>query len=188
LGQNHPAVFKFQINVFNKRAKILGVIDQARTVFTRNGNHEMAFLKIVDETGQIEAVVFPKIFAETREKLVAGQAVALVGKLDEREEEKSFLVDKVYSLDEAKKNFLNGEEDYDFTIIIPEKTRPQELMSLNKLLKTHPGEKKGLLIFQQKNGEKSLALNFGVDFTSTLEGKIQELLNTNSSAIINAND
>ena len=125
------------------RAKILGVIDQARTVLTRNGNHEMAFLKIVDETGQIEAVVFPKIFAETREKLVAGQAVALVGKLDEREEEKSFLVDKVYSLDEAKKNFLNGEEDYDFTIIIPEKTRPQELMSLNKLLKTHPG-KKGL--------------------------------------------
>ena len=169
------------------RAKILGVIDQARTVLTRNGNHEMAFLKIVDETGQIEAVVFPKIFAENKEKIVAGEAVALIGKLDEREDEKSFLVDKIYSLDEAKKNFLNGEEGYDFTIIIPEKTHPQELMSLNKLLKTHPGEKKGLLIFQQKNGEKSLALNFGVDFTPALEGKIQELLNNHSSVIINAN-
>ena len=147
----------------------------------------MAFLKIVDETGQIEAVVFPKIFAENKEKIVAGEAVVLIGKIDEREDEKSFLVDKIYSLEEAKKNFLNGEKNHDFTIIIPEKTRPQELMSLNKLLKTHPGEKKGLLIFQQKNGEKSLALNFGVDFTPVLEGKIQELLNNHSSVIINAN-
>jgi len=31
------------------------------------------------------------------------------------------LVDKIYSLEEAKKNFLNGEKDYDFTIVIPEK-------------------------------------------------------------------
>jgi len=56
------------------------------------------FLKIADLTGDIEAVVFPKTYAEFKDILVQEQCVAIKGKFSKRNDELSIIIDKVKKL------------------------------------------------------------------------------------------
>ena len=58
----------------------------------------MAFLKIADFGDTIEAVAFPRVFNEYREKLTQENCVALKGRTNERNGERSFVVEKVKTL------------------------------------------------------------------------------------------
>lgn len=156
-----------------ERVKIGGIVSATRITLTKKNNSEMAFATIEDQTGKIEVVVFPKVYGETRSCWVKDQVVLLDGRLENREERVSVIVEKAVSLSTLKKG--TGEY-YDFTIIVPKGTRPQILVELNKLLKGHHGNKKGLLVFENNGTSKRLVLNFGVDYTKGLEEKIAQLL------------
>ena len=71
---------------------IAGIIETARVIITK-GNEQMAFLKITDLTGTIEAVVFPSIFKESSEILVPEKCIALSGKISLRNGEKSIIIE-----------------------------------------------------------------------------------------------
>lgn len=71
---------------------IAGIIESARQVVTKN-NERMAFLKIADLTDSIEAVVFPSIFKESIDILVAEKCIALSGKVSLRNGEKSIIIE-----------------------------------------------------------------------------------------------
>lgn len=73
------------------------IIEEVKVVITKN-NDRMAFLRLADFTGTVEAVVFPKVFKEFGDKLVVDAIVAVKGKVSERKEEKSVLVDAVKML------------------------------------------------------------------------------------------
>ncbi len=73
---------------------IAGIIDTARQVITK-GNERMAFLKISDLTGSIEAVAFPSIFKESMEILVSEKCIAFSGKVSLRNGEKSIIIEAV---------------------------------------------------------------------------------------------
>jgi len=73
---------------------IAGIIESARQVVTKN-NERMAFLKISDLTGSIEAVCFPSIFKESIDILVAEKCIALSGKVSLRNGEKSIIIEAV---------------------------------------------------------------------------------------------
>ncbi len=76
---------------------IMGLLTEVKPLITKKGD-KMAFIKLADYDGAIDGVVFPKTFQETREILQAGHCVALKGKVNERNGERSFVVDKVKSL------------------------------------------------------------------------------------------
>jgi DNA polymerase-3 subunit alpha len=73
---------------------IAGIIETARQVITKN-NERMAFLKIADLTGSIEAVAFPSIFKESIDILVPEKCIALSGKVSNRNGEKSIIIEAV---------------------------------------------------------------------------------------------
>ena len=73
---------------------IAGIIDTARLVVTKN-NERMAFLKISDLTGSIEAVCFPSMFKDAVDILVAEKCIALSGKVSNRNGEKSIVIEAV---------------------------------------------------------------------------------------------
>jgi DNA polymerase-3 subunit alpha len=62
---------------------ICGVIESVRVIKTKNDS-EMAFLKITDKSGSMEAVAFPKTFEKYKDILVADTCVAVKGKISER--------------------------------------------------------------------------------------------------------
>lgn len=73
------------------------IITNVKIVNTKN-NTRMAFLKISDYTGTIEAVVFPKTFEEHKDLLVADEIIAFEGKVTFRNEEKSIAIEKLKKL------------------------------------------------------------------------------------------
>lgn len=71
---------------------VAGIIENVRQVVTR-GNERMAFLKIADLTDSIEAVVFPSIFKDSIDIIVAEKCIALTGKVSNRNGEKSIIIE-----------------------------------------------------------------------------------------------
>ncbi len=157
-----------------EKVKIGGIISSLRIVLTKNGQSEMAFATIEDETGKIEVVVFPKVFSLTRSCWVRDQIVLVEGKVERRDEGSSLIAENAFSLSLANKE--KKEEKFDFVIRVPQGTNSQTLMELNRLLKENPGKKKGVLIFENNGRPKRLILGFGVNFTEELEKKIEKIL------------
>ena len=68
------------------------IIDDIRIVTTKN-NDRMAFIKISDHSGSIDAVIFSKLYETMREILVKDIIIALQGKVTERNGEKSIMIE-----------------------------------------------------------------------------------------------
>ncbi len=74
-----------------------GMIQDIRLHLTKNGD-QMAFIKIADFDGSMEAVVFPKNYAEHRAILRPENCIALKGKLSSRNGELSMVADALKAL------------------------------------------------------------------------------------------
>jgi DNA polymerase-3 subunit alpha len=71
---------------------VASIIDNVKIVTTKN-NNRMAFIKISDFTGSIDAVVFSKLFDTTKDILLQDTIIALQGKVTERNGEKSLMIE-----------------------------------------------------------------------------------------------
>jgi DNA polymerase-3 subunit alpha len=74
-----------------------GMIEDVRMTLTRGGD-QMAFIKIADFDGSIEAVVFPKSFTEHKDILKPDTCIALKGRLSNRNGELSMVAEALKAL------------------------------------------------------------------------------------------
>ena len=158
------------------RVRVGGVVSALRIILTRDGRSEMAFAQIEDDTGRIEAVIFPRVFAVSRSFLAKDSLVVVEGRLEVKEEALTLLVEKISPVSTSPKPAGEENSSFDFVIRVPAGTRPKILVELNKLLKENTGEKKGVLVFEHDGESRRLVLTFGVNFTQGLEKRIKELL------------
>ncbi|MBX4190896.1 hypothetical protein KW794_02295, partial [Candidatus Saccharibacteria bacterium] len=86
-----------------------GCINQNREITTKSGT-KMAFISITDNTGELEAVVFPKLFAQASEIWQRDNFVLVKGKVDySRSEEPKLLVEEAaYVSEDDAKNLRSG--------------------------------------------------------------------------------
>jgi DNA polymerase-3 subunit alpha len=163
----------------HQQVKVGGMIADLRIVTTRATGKEMAFVKIEDETGSMEIVVFPSVFAQTKNCWVKGKVVLITGKVEYREEKLAVLADKAQPIEEFTKSEIPDRppEKTDFEVKIPSNIASKKLMELNRLLKLHQGNNKIALVFvDNMGGEKRLVLPFGVDYSQPLATKIKDIL------------
>ena len=81
---------------------LAGMITSVRKIFTRKNNSEMAFVKFEDETGNLEVIVFPKVFSENKEVWKEDQIIAVKGKIDNKDGAIKVLADSAKLLSEAE--------------------------------------------------------------------------------------
>jgi len=154
--------------------KIGGLVAEIRIVFTKKSNQEMAFARIEDGSGSIEAVIFPKVFAESRQHWIKESPIILKGKVEVREEQQSLIVDQALAIDTdtPPADSTNGTE-----IILPAHTSPSKLMAVNKLLRQNPGEQKAVLVFVNGENQKKVPLSYGINLSQDLLNEISSLIN-----------
>jgi DNA polymerase III alpha subunit len=58
----------------------------------------MAFIRIADFTGSIEAVVFPKTYAQYKSSIVVDKCIVAVCKVSERNGEISLIIERLKEL------------------------------------------------------------------------------------------
>ncbi len=76
----------------NTPITVAAIIEDVRIVTTKK-NDRMAFIKLSDTTGTIDAVIFSKLFESNKDILIKDTIIALQGKVTERNGEKSIMID-----------------------------------------------------------------------------------------------
>lgn len=81
------------------RVQTVGLVAQVKKIVTRNGGSEMAFIRLEDLSGNIEVVIFPKIYARTSQLWVRDAVVMIAGKVDQKDDRLVLLADEVRPVD-----------------------------------------------------------------------------------------
>jgi DNA polymerase-3 subunit alpha len=74
-----------------------GIITEVRAINTKKGDR-MAFIKLADFSGNLEAVAFPRTFEQFKDLLVVDQCLAVKGKISVRNGEPSIALEAVKPL------------------------------------------------------------------------------------------
>jgi len=172
-------------DLVGQRVVVGGMLSEVRTILTKKNNSEMAFASLEDESGKVELVIFPTVYANSRDVWKKEKIVVIEGKLESREKDKrgeegdnievnlenfSIIVDSGRIVQDQE------ESKFDFYIRVPRGTPSSILMNLNKILKDNQGEMFGILIFENGSGPKKLPLTFGVNYTEEVSEEIDRLL------------
>lgn len=145
------------------------IVTEVRVVVTKTTHAEMAFIKIEDDTGTLDAVVFPKLFKISRDLWVDHKPLLVSGKLDFRDDSPSLLLDNVQTEQDLES------QDGELKIKIPTEASVDSLKSLKKILLMHPGSQKVVLIFEGRNNQE-VNLPFGIGWNPNLSRSITEVL------------
>jgi DNA polymerase-3 subunit alpha len=76
----------------NMPVTVAAIIDDVRVVTTKT-NNRMAFIKLSDYSGSIEAVIFSKLYETTKDLIIKDTIIALTGKVTVRNNEKSLMIE-----------------------------------------------------------------------------------------------
>jgi len=80
-----------------KSVRMGGMIVQAKKILTKN-NEPMVFLKVEDTTGDIEVVIFPRVYKDKPEIWTTDKAVIVSGRLQEKDEDLKFIAESGYEI------------------------------------------------------------------------------------------
>lgn len=158
------------------KISVAAIIKSARTVVTKTKQQEMAFLALTDESGEVEAVVFPKTYAECKAILIPNSVVIVKGKVEEREDRLSLIVDAISLVSDTAPTAVTAQTADTNTIRVPHGTSKATLLSLNKLLQENRGDDQVTLVFANTHGSRELKLPFGINLTKDLRSQIAHLL------------
>lgn len=76
---------------------IYGIVEDVRPILTKKGD-QMAFIRVADFSGNIEVVIFPKLYAEHKELLSPEKCIGVKGRLSTRNGEMSIVSEALKAL------------------------------------------------------------------------------------------
>jgi len=153
--------------------KVAAVVGGVRVITTKKTGAEMAFAKLDDGTGNIEVVIFPKIFKETRDFWNEGQPLLISGKVDVRDETPGIIVEAIETM-----SSLGDKKQKEVFINISSRTDPNSLQRLKVYLTENLGDHDAYLVFE--NGKK-VNLPFRICWDEAIAQKISDILESEVS-------
>lgn len=80
---------------------IAGTLSRMKKIVTKKESKEMAFVTLFDETGSIEAIVFPRTFAATKTIWTQNTFILAKGRVDTKDDRLHFLVENAVDLSQV---------------------------------------------------------------------------------------
>ena len=164
----------------DKEVKLGGIISSIRKTLTKVRREEMCFIKLQDETGSIEVLVFPKVYASCKQYLLPDQIIIVWGKLEINEETPIIIAERILSLESAVK--ADEIEEETLEVSLPKDTDRILLSKIYQILKENPGEASTYLLLPKENGA---AKKFPVPFTSRKTSALKKELEVLGCRVVN---
>ena len=175
----HPIKHMVENNI--KQGTLGGVITRVQKILTKKGE-QMAFVDLEDMTGVIEVVVFPGIFAASKDLIVEEKLVLVTGKLSDKDGEPKFLADEIKEFGTSSPSTLPparlasesvaGRPSPSVTIKIPAAATEELFQQLKQAFESSPGEMGvNLMVNEQK-----IKTPFRITLTDDLKIKIKQVL------------
>lgn len=164
-----------------KSASIGATVVNVRTIRTKKGE-VMAFLSIGDETGEMDAVVFPQIYSKFSGMMTQGSILYLEGKVERRQDKLQFIVQRA-----SFPNMLfNGDEQARLFIKIDKNSLEQhKLVEVKELLKDFHGETPVVLYYETEKRTVQLPKEYFVSPTKTCMNVLIQLLGKDNVVLRN---
>lgn len=159
-----------QNQTIGDKVKIAIVVSEVRIVVTKRGGQEMAFVRVEDETGSLDLVIFPNLFKITKDLLIVNKPLLVTGKVDNREDAVSLIADSLETKETLESKGQN------LFVNIPKGTQISSLRKLKDLLIENPGSQKVSLVFEGKKDKVDLAIK--VAWTENLAHQIAQILDS----------
>jgi len=157
-------------NMKGQSVSVAGIIASLRLVNTKKNNSRMAFATLEDEVGKINIIVFPKLFKETAQIWQEDKPVFVTGRIDNRDDELSLIVEKVEELND---DFLTNQPEI---LEIPRGTDKKTMIEISQILKENPGNQSVTIVIKNGGNDKRINLPYKVNLTESIKKKIASLL------------
>ena len=133
----------------------------------------MCFIKLSDQTGSIEVIVFPKVYAVSKSFILPDQIIVVSGKLESGDKSPTLIAESVITLEELEKQ---EEVQNSIEVSIPKNADRMLLSKIYQVLKGNPGQTKTFLVLSADDGSpKKFAVPFGAKRTLALERELTKL-------------
>lgn len=153
--------------------KIGGLVTNIKKINTRT-NESMAFVKLEDLTGTIEAVVFPSVFRQTQSFWTDGRLLVVQGKSSARDGEFKILVDQVWDLLELRRADRTPPT---VRLRVPLESSSQEVLAqLKSTLSRYPGPQLVELLVTRGTQERLVSTEYRIALNTDLRDALQKLL------------
>jgi DNA polymerase-3 subunit alpha len=168
------------LNELSDRASfaVAGAISQVDKKFTKKEGKPFAVIWVEDLTGTLELVVWNELYLECAEKLIAGNVVAIRGKLDLRDESLRATAEKLraLSIDPASKpNTPAAAATPAFCLRFSRDAEKNELREVREILASSPGRTPVQLVFETDAAEP-MRVAAGENFSVTVSAELKEKL------------
>jgi DNA polymerase III subunit alpha len=160
----------------DRKVSIGAMVANVRTIRTKKGE-VMAFLQLGDETGDIDAVIFPQTYLKFSEKVKDGMIFYLEGKVERRQDKLQFIVQQIKELDHLSavskqaKLFVKIEKQF---------SDQQKLLDVKKILSRFHGSIPVYLYYEYDKRTIQLPEEFSVSATEQCLTDLTELLGQNN--------
>jgi DNA polymerase-3 subunit alpha len=155
-----------------KRISLGAMIVNIRTIRTKKGE-VMAFLVLGDETGEIDAVMFPQIFTKNSELMSVGKVFLFEGKVEVRQGKKQFVIQHIVLPDDM----ISHKVVPKLFIKIDKATMEQHrLLEVKEKLKQFHGNTPVFLYYEVERRTVQLPKEYFVSSTETCLNELIKLL------------
>lgn len=147
-------------SLIDRRNVSLVVIVQSIKVIRTKRGESMAFVTVGDETGEVDAVIFPDLYRNTNRWLEEEQVVFMIGKAEVRRDRLQFVTDQLIMFDEKE---LVQEQARRLFVRLTKENRKEALVKLLQTAKKFPGSVPVFIYDENRNQTYQLNEQYNIN-------------------------
>ena len=155
----------------NERVVMGGIISEFKRLATRSGTN-MAFLKVEDVYGQIEVIVFPKVFESARALLKEEQIVKITGKIQIKDNQPQIIAEEITEL-VVKEQEKEQDVKKEFMGLIISDDKDETLDKVLEVCQDYPGDIAVIVAIKGKKYNAHLSVRRCEGLLAELSGYIK---------------
>ena len=201
-------------NRLSQNIRVMGIVTASKQILTKS-NQAMAFVKIEDTTANLEVIVFPNLFTETKAYWDNDHILVIDGKVDNKDGTMKILANAAWditdnqnlselSLPEINQNNGNGSRNKPPQPLVIKQTTPIDktsqlleltvprgtnvgiLNDVKKILEEYPGQSPIILRIPINGGYNEIRAKIAVTVCPLLIHRIEKLVGANCIKILSS--
>lgn len=169
-NQGYVTLVKAGQMVGSRRVRSVAIVQSVKNIRTKRGD-PMAFLTVGDETGDMEAVVFPDVFRNTRSLLTEENFVLIEGKIESRNNRIQWII---FKIEQFNANVESNTRTERLFIKVSTQNSEDALHTIMRTAKEHPGSTPVILYMAETKQTFQLADGYDVNPVSACVIELRE--------------
>ncbi|MFA8437835.1 DNA polymerase III subunit alpha [Pueribacillus sp. YX66] len=159
----------------NRRIMTAVLLENVRIIRTKRGE-QMAFLKVSDQTGDGEVVVFPNVYSESRQKLSEESLLIIEGTVELQHDRVKIIANKIKHIEEL------NERTHSYVLLKIESHRHRTtlLTDLQRILTKYPGDVAVQLYYESDKQLRRLSNQYSISASESCLAEIKKLIGKNN--------